>query len=154
MFKPEMTHNDTMIDGYYYRNEAGVAQGPLKDEEFKVLQTRGKILPGMRVWKQKGGNAFRVTVVRQFKIGKIFSFKSFTYFWEIFMSIMILFCMGVVFSNPKVQKDLQKDLDHHWFQKIFLFVLVVATMILYVLSLKKSGERLQASSSDVVCDEV
>mmetsp|Transcript_24328 Transcript_24328/g.65793 ORF Transcript_24328/g.65793 Transcript_24328/m.65793 type:complete len:145 (-) Transcript_24328:309-743(-) len=137
-------------DGYYFRDNKGVAHGPMDKEDFESLQTKGTIKPGMKIWRQNGGSIFQVKLTRNFTVGKIFSINSFGHAMELFMVSTTVLCMMFIMTMPK----LREELKGHWGNAIFLFSLAFFTLGLTLHSLKKTAGRLTDSASDVVCGEV
>lgn len=103
--------NDGSTDGHYYRDDHGITQGPLDFEEFERLQIKGRIKPGMKVWRQKAGAYFQVQMKRRYTIGKMFSFSSVGYFFELIFILISLLMIIFIFRAPKLQEELMNESD-------------------------------------------
>ena len=61
-------------DGFYYRDSKGEKQGPFASKEELLEQQN--IAGAKGVWRERGGNVWKINVERKFTIGRIFSFNA------------------------------------------------------------------------------
>mmetsp|Transcript_30140 Transcript_30140/g.87790 ORF Transcript_30140/g.87790 Transcript_30140/m.87790 type:complete len:139 (+) Transcript_30140:100-516(+) len=138
------------MDGYYYRDTQGKVHGPLDDCEFEELQARGLIHPGMKIWRQQAGSAFRVTPKRKVIVGRVFSARALSQLCELVMILFALGCLLFAFSLPKLREELSES----WGTIVFFMCLAAVTISVTLFSIYKMSQRLQDASTEVYCDEV
>jgi hypothetical protein len=137
---------DQSADGYYYKDDNGVAQGPLDKLSFDAFQSEGLVRPGMKVWRQKAGAYFTIKIDRRYKIGRIFSLQSCAHLAEVIVIGLCLVIMLMVMRAPKLQEELHEPNG----DGIFLGVLLVLTVLATLFSIRMNLKRLSNSSSEVV----
>mmetsp|Transcript_28115 Transcript_28115/g.57662 ORF Transcript_28115/g.57662 Transcript_28115/m.57662 type:complete len:144 (+) Transcript_28115:142-573(+) len=127
-------------DGYFYRDSSNKTHGPLENMDFQSLRKKGVIKSSFKVWRQKGGNIFKVNLERKFTLGRILSLQSCGHFFELLMISSCLVMMVWIFRAPKLQKELGKEGSDATFLKVLLFVTLLMTLFTIRTNLKRLGD--------------
>lgn len=132
-------------DGYFYRDEGGVTNGPFERFDFDQRQLDGLIKPGMKAWRRKGASYFQVRIDRQITIGRAFSLVSCGYCAEICAIAFSLAALFVIVRTPAMQKELREG--------FLLGGLIVVTLGMTLFSLRMNCHRLAVAASEVITVE-
>jgi hypothetical protein len=127
-------------DGYYYRDAQDRTRGPLDDVEFDRLRKIGTIKSTFKVWRQKGGNIFKVNLERKYTLGRILSLQSCGHFFELLMISTCLLMMVWIFRAPKLQEEMHKENGDGTMLEILLILCVAMTLVTIRTNLKRLGE--------------
>ena len=80
-------------DGFYYRNtHNGQGLGPLSHDEIEYLRRTGEITDNTRVWRQQGGNIYKLDIKRKYM--NICSFEACNHACELIMITVTFLCTG------------------------------------------------------------
>lgn len=141
-------------DGYYFRSPTGQLYGPLSRFQFEAWSLRGAVGPGSKVWRQSGGNHYRIEISRRLKWRKLLSVRGCGAMSEWFMTFLTLLALGFLCSVKKLRDDLRKELRGHARTGFFLFLLFAATIGLSVSAMRKLSKRVVSESTDIFDCEV
>jgi hypothetical protein len=78
-------------DGYYYRNaynRKGI--GPMTQRDLDNLKAAGEITDETKVWRQRGGQIYKLDIGRKFN--KVFTFESCNHAFELIIIAITFFC--------------------------------------------------------------
>ena len=141
-----MTEPNT--DGYYYRDAAGKAKGPLSRFDFEVLQATAVITPGTSVWRQSFGQAFKVTLERQHTKGKLLSFSACNHAFEL-LTVVFATCATIwAFSLVKWSEEKNRGGVY------LVFGLSAVTFVLVLVTVRTVYMRWRKASTVTYVSEV
>ena len=141
-------------DGFYYRDEFDQVHGPMSKVQFERAERIGSILPGAKAWRTQGGAVFQVQVIRKFLPENIFSKSAGSSFCDLVIVLSGVAMLLFVFSIPQLQNDIIKNMKTHRLSTTFLFLLVLITIFLTYITIRKKAKQLSKATTMVEHYEV
>ena len=121
---------------------------------FREMEKEGTILPGMSSWRTVGGAAFKIVVERNWRLRHLLSRSSMASCHDITI-LMFGLCMIVfVFAIPQLRESIIHDLQSSYISGAFFCVLLVATISLSLVTMRKKARELALTASEIGHTEV
>jgi hypothetical protein len=141
-------------DGYYFRDEDGDVHGPMTHSQFTSAERNGSILPGVKAWRTQGGAIFTVVVKRRFLPRNMFSASASNNICDLVIICSGLFMLLFLFSIPQLRDDIIRNMRTQIFSTVFLFVTVIATLVLTYVTIRQKARQLSRATTTIEHSEV
>ncbi len=141
-------------DGYYFRDEDGDVHGPMSQGQFERAEKSGNILPGAKAWRTQGGAVFTVMVKRRFLLQNMFSASAGNSLCDLLILGSGLFMILFLFSIPQLRDDVIRNMRTQMFSTVFLFVTVIATLVLTYVTIRQKARQLSRATTTIEHSEV
>ena len=141
-------------DGYYFRDADGDVHGPMTQIQFEKAEKNGSILPGIKAWRTQGGSVFTVLVKRRFLLRNMFTVSAGNNLCDLLIVGMGLFMILFLFSIPQLRDDVIRNMRTQIFSTVFLFVTVIATLVLTYVTIRQKARLLSRETTTIEHSEV
>ena len=143
-----------MSDGYYFRDDGGALQGPLTRFQYEAMTLRGEVRPGTRVWREQGGNSYKINIKRRVRLTKVCSPRALGAMAEWVMIASTVFMLIFLASIKKLRDQLYKEMKGEIFTTIFMVLLLAITLTLAFATIRKLSRKVHDTTTDVFESEV